>query len=165
VTRTRSQLEQTVRELKAERDRLAEARLGRRVGRLLHLYGWLRVMSDPLPSRSLDAVGRSSWRDRSMPGAATYRYRAALRRVDRRLDALNAEIQASLEGGPPAPKGRSCPGCNRRGRTGARYCDSCGTELEEGGQHSNQTSGPGLQAVPAGQLGGFQPAAEGGKDG
>ncbi len=127
----RAQLEVDVRVLKSERDRLAAARFGSGIERLIHLYAWLREASDPLPGRTVDGgVGRGGFRA-PIPGASTFRYRAALRRVDRRVDALASEIEAALSGEQAElPRGRACAGCGRRGRAGARFCDACGESLE-----------------------------------
>lgn len=98
--------------------------------RVVESYGWLRMAADATPAAS--QAGRRSGAETPMPGAATRRYRSALRRIDRKLDRIADEIEAALEGRDQRPIGRTaCPQCGRGGRAGAVFCDRCkGIELE-----------------------------------
>ena len=132
MTRSRADLELQLRSVKADRDRADDALLTATMRRFLRLYGWLNLAADPQAGRSFEGPSRSHPVFPPIPGGNTVRFRAALRSVNRRLDSLASQIEGTLSGERSAggPRGRMCPGCGRRGRTGACFCDGCGTVLE-----------------------------------
>ena len=122
--RTVSYTEHTreVQRLKAERDRLLEPYAGAAV--LLRLARGLTDLN--LAAHPLTAATGTGSRSANVPepGATTRAYRAAEKRVLRKLRAVAREVEAALEDpAPDRPRRRSCPRCGRGGRPGAEICD------------------------------------------
>lgn len=96
--------------------------------RFIRTYADLWLASDPTPPQQPSGTGRKRV-DYPAPGSATRKHRNTQRRVDRWLDNKVREIEASLDGEAPPPRGKRCGRCGKGQKLGAKFCDQDGEAL------------------------------------